>query len=153
MHDIEKKFRENLRQAERRTQKSICPIYGIDNHDQPYLVGSSIPFRIQSRSFLVTAAHVLDENQWTTLYAGGDTALVPLAGRSHRIQRPTAGRRADNLDFGFTEISNLNPNQWSRYAFVTTSDLDAEDVPDGRTLYAFVGFPETRNRGGCPGFS
>ena len=146
MHDIEKNFRENLKQTERRIQKTICPIYGIDNNDQPYLVGSSIPFRIQSRSFLVTAAHVLDEHQWTTLYTGGDEELVQLAGSSHRIQRPTAGRHVDNFDFGFIEISSSNSNQWSRYTFLTTSDLDAEDVPDGHTLYAFVGFPETRNR-------
>jgi hypothetical protein len=37
--------------------------------------------------------------------------------------------------------------QWSRYTFITPEDLDVDDAGYEHTLYAFVGFPASRNRG------
>ena len=136
----------NLQQAERRVQGAVCPIYGIDERDRPQLIGSSVPFRLGTRSFLLTAAHVLDENRRTSLYVGGLNDLVPLAGSSHRTGTPIAGRRGDTFDFGFVDISETPPEQWLRYQFVTPDYLDVDDVPAADVLYAFVGYPETRNK-------
>ena len=136
----------NLQQAERRVQGAVCPIYGIDEHDRPQLIGSSVPFRLGTRSFLLTAAHVLNENRRTSLYVGGVNDLVPLAGPSHRTGTTIDGRRGDSFDFGFIDISDTPPEQWLRYQFVTPDYLDVDDVPAADALYAFVGYPETRNK-------
>jgi hypothetical protein len=121
----------NLGEAERRVQCAVCPIYGIDSRDRPQLIGSAIPFRVAAHSFLLTAAHVLDENKQTTLYVGGVETLVPLAGSSHRVRAPNASRQNDKLDFGFVDISDTPPHQWSRYRFTTPEDLDLDDIPGG----------------------
>jgi hypothetical protein len=44
---------ENLEAAERRIQASVCPIYVINARDNPKLLGSSVPFRVMQRSFLL----------------------------------------------------------------------------------------------------
>jgi len=97
-------------------------------------------------ALLLTAAHVLDENRRTSLYVGGVNELVPLAGSSHRTGTPIAGRPGDTFDFGFVDISDTPPEQWLRYQFVTPDYLDVDDVPAADVLYAFVGYPETRNK-------
>jgi len=92
---------------------------------------------VTAHSFLVTAAHVLDENEQTTLYVGGADELIELSGPS---------KRHDTFDFGFLDISDTPPDQWSRYRFVSTPDVDVDDIPSDHTLYAFLGYPETKNK-------
>ena len=146
MGSVAKRLRENLKEAERRMQHAVCPIFGIDRRDRPQLIGSSVLLRVKEQSFLVTAAHVLDLNNQSTLHVGGPTELIELGGTSCRVRPPASGRRDDILDFGIVDISNTPPERWSRYRFLTTHDLDVDDVPTVHTLYGFVGFPETRNR-------
>jgi hypothetical protein len=146
MGEVEARLRENLQKAERRVQNAVCPIYGINDRNQPQLLGSSILLRLRTRAVLVTAAHVLDENKRTTLYFGGAEQLIQLVGPSYRVRPTLPDRQEDTFDFGFIDISETEPNQWSRYRFVTPNDLDVDDVPVAPTLYAFVGYPETRNR-------
>jgi hypothetical protein len=146
MGSMAQRLRENLKEAERRMQQAVCPIYGIDRQDRPQLIGSSVLFRVKEQSFLVTAAHVLDFNKESTIHIGGPTELVELTGNSYRVRPPPSGREADVLDFGFVDISNTPTERWSRYRFLTPHDLDVDDVPARHALYGFVGFPETRNR-------
>ena len=136
----------NLEQAQHRVQGAVCPIYGNDERGRPQLIGSSVPFRLGTRSFLLTAAHVLDENRRTSLCVGGMSDLVPLAGTSYRTGTPSSGRQGDKFDFGFIDISDTPQEQWLRYQFVTPDCLDVDDVPAADSLYAFVGYPETRNK-------
>jgi hypothetical protein len=136
----------NIQNAEQRIQGTVCPIYAVDDQRRPNLVGSSMLLRVATRSFLLTAAHVLDENKSSTLYVGGGDELVELTGRAHRTTPPTTGRKDDLLDFAFIDVSDRSQDQWSRYRFLTTDDLDVDDHPSAHTLYAFVGYPETRNK-------
>lgn len=138
--DLAATINANLQEAERRIQETVCPIYGIDNRDRPQLLGSSVLLRVTTRSFLLTAAHVLDENKKkTTLYVGGADTLVELTGSSHRVASSTPDRGNDTLDFGIVDISDTPSVQWSRYRFLTPDDLDVDDIPKEHTLYAFVG--------------
>lgn len=138
---------ENLKAAECRIQGSICPIYVINARDNPKLLGSSVPFRIMQRAFLLTAAHVLDENKGTNLYVAGTEKLVTLEGSSHRVRAPLGERQRDALDFGFIEVTGTSEERWSRYRFITPEDLDVDDAGSEHILYAFVGFPASKNKG------
>jgi hypothetical protein len=51
----------NLREAEGRILERVCPIYGINARRQHQLIGSSVLLSVASRSFLLTAAHVLEK--------------------------------------------------------------------------------------------
>jgi hypothetical protein len=144
----------NLREAEGRILERVCPIYGINARRQHQLIGSSVLLSVASRSFLLTAAHVLDKNRDSSLYIAGSADIVALAGSSSRSGSPTGNRDDDRLDFGFVDISGTPSGQWSRFRFLTPADLDVDDIPTEETLYAFVGFPETKNRvlWSCPDF-
>jgi hypothetical protein len=137
----------NLDAAERRIQGSVCPIYVIDAREKPKLLGSSVPFRVAQRAFLLTAAHVLDENKQTNLYVAGPEKLIALEGSSHRVCAPLGDRQSDTFDFGFIEVTSTPEEQWSRYTFNTPEDLDVDDVGAEHTLYGFVGFPASKNKG------
>ena len=143
---LESTIEANRREAEGRILDRVCPIYGINGRRQYQLIGSSVLLKVASRSFVLTAAHGLYKNRDSTLYIAGGTDIVALAGSSFRSGSPTANRDDDRLDFGFIEISDTPLDQWSRFRFLTPGDLDVDDIPVAESLYAFVGFPETRNR-------
>jgi hypothetical protein len=143
---VEHVLRENLRAAERRIQQAVCPIYGADDRGKPYLIGSSLLLKVHDRSFLVTAAHVLDWNQETSIYVAGRLKPVRIEGESYRTSPPATGRNDDLMDFGIIDISGTPPDQWSRYRFLTPDDLDVDDFPADHTLYGFSGYPVTKNR-------
>ena len=88
----------NRREAEGRILDRVCPIYGINARRQHQLIGSSVLLRVASRSFLLTAAHVLDKNRDSALYIAGGAEIVALAGSSSRSGLPTANRDKDRLD-------------------------------------------------------
>ena len=144
--EMERALRENLRAAERRIQHAVCPIYGCDDRGKPYLVGSSLLLSVGDKLLLVTAAHVLDWNNDTSLYVAGPVKPIVIEGDSYRTQPPKAGRDEDLADVGIIDVSNIPREQWSRYCILTPADLDVDDFPAEHTLYGFAGFPVTRNR-------
>ena len=142
----EQVLKRTLQEIEERVQLAVCPIYGLDPCEKPFQVGSAILFTVATCSFLVTAAHVLDENKHTTLYVAGLNKLVPLAGPSHRVQAPPTGRKDDSIDMGFVLLSKALQAELGRFTFLKPQDIDVNDSPAHQTLYAFVGYPETKNR-------
>lgn len=146
MNEPERQLRQNLQAIQNRVQSAVCPIYGLDSRDRPGLVGSSVLFSVNQHSFLLTAAHVLDENKHTTLYLAGRDQLVKVVGPSYRVAVPPAGRGSDTLDFGFILLDKAIEHELSRFTGVAPQDIDVDDFPIMRTLYGFVGFPETQNK-------
>jgi hypothetical protein len=131
----------NRREAEGRILDRICPIYANNTRRQRQLIGSSVLLRVASRSFLLTAAHVLDKNRDSTLYVAGGADFVALAGPSSLAGSTTANRDKDRLDFGLVDISDTPSDQWSRFRFLTPDDLDIDVHPDGGYSVCIRGVP------------
>src|ERR1043166_4650047 len=75
----------------------VLPIYGADDRRNPRHIASCVLLRVAESHFLVTAAHVLDENELTTLYTFGSGKLRSVSGVSYRSS-PPAGVRANDKD-------------------------------------------------------
>ena len=83
------------------------PIYGGDDQGKPYLIGSSLLLDVGDKLLLVSAAHVLDWNKDTSLYAAGPVKPMVIEGDSYRTQAPKAGRDEDLADVGIVDVSNV----------------------------------------------
>lgn len=136
VNDAEQRARNVLRTTEEQVARAVCPLYDLDDRKRP-LVGSALLLRTRSRVFLITAAHVLNHNRQTNLYLAGGNDFVQLKGESYR---------SEIYDFAFIPLSETIANELVRVKSLTEEDLDVDEIPDHHTLYAFVGYPVTKNR-------
>lgn len=142
---IDPAFDQNLRNVQDRVQQTVCPIYEEDDRERPALFGSGVILRVPPRLFLLTAAHVLDRNRQSTLYVPGRDELVPLKGSSGRTLEPASGRIDDKIDIGFVCLEAAMQEELTRFRILRPEDIDANDAPAPKTLYAFAGYPATQN--------
>lgn len=123
-----------LRPLEERLQRSVCPLYECDNR-RP-LVGSAIFLRLGPAVILITAAHVLQPGRGLYIWAQNNE-FIGLDGKSYRNEE---------FDFAFLRLDDELAGELQGYSVLNPEHIDVDDVPASRRLYAFVGFPETKNR-------
>jgi hypothetical protein len=127
--------------------KHVIPIFIPDDKGNPRILGSGVLLAIQERHFLVSAAHVFDENEMnSTLYYPQGESLAILQGQVHKTQCDC--RENDKVDIGFMELdSNSVENMPEPLEFLSKDDLSLDDKPASGKLYVASGFPYTTNKG------
>ncbi len=102
--------------------------------------------------FLVTAAHVLDENFLRTgtdfrdLVTYGQGRPVILKGESFRTTIPNGRTREDDpLDIGFIRLSAELVAQIGEDRFLSPADVDLDDKGVFPALYGALGYPACQN--------
>ena len=131
--------------SEKKQSKHVCPIVGAEENGRPLLVGSGVLAKFGNRHFVLTAAHVLDENQFSTMYFAGDDHLIELTGTKCFCScSPTGVRKDDKYDVGFIELDDRYVAQSSRYSFVSSMSIDSNDIPHPRKFYSYIGFPHSK---------
>lgn len=130
--------------AQIRFREAVVPIYGSKHNGRPVHIGSAILLDINSTKVLLTAAHVVDANQFTTLYVGGGATLEPLDGEFSVTKAPS-GRDRDHYDFAFHAIpqelaAKLNGR------FVGLGEIASSAQPSGGRYYTALGYPNSKNR-------
>ena len=131
--------------AEDAVQQFCTPIYGVRESSQPFLVGSGTILDVGEQSFLITAAHVLDENTETTLYLPGNP-LVQMTGRGIKTQAPLANRKNDTIDLGIVHLERAIADKVVNVRRIAVQQLDLLDIPQPLTSYGFVGYPSSKNK-------
>lgn len=136
---------EKIWAAEDAVQECAAAVYGVDDKSLPYLVGSGTLLEVHGRYFLITAAHVLDENGRTNLYLPG-IPLVEVVGAGVKTQAPLNNRKNDSIDLGIIEIDASAAKRVLGVRAITPSDIATDDVPKRLTSYGFVGCPSSKNK-------
>ena len=141
-HDV---LKERSEAARTHYRGAVRPIYGVKGQGTPDHIGSSILLHLDEGHFLLTAAHVLDHNQSTSLYLGGDDFIL-LQFEALATAAPDGDRGKDHVDFA---IAALDPEALSKLTgavFITKNDISAYVGPvDGR-LYTCLGYPNSKNK-------
>lgn len=133
-------------QAQSRYFDSVRPIYWATPSGTAEAIGSSFLFQVDGRRFLVTAAHVLDLNQQSTLYVGGRQELELINGNANVTKAPASGRRRDKYDFAFMELSLEFAERLGIDAFIDVNNIsNNRGTMDGRCFMA-LGYPASRNK-------
>ncbi|HEX8170996.1 MAG TPA: hypothetical protein VF824_10695 [Thermoanaerobaculia bacterium] len=146
-----REFNRRLALVEDRVAKYVVPLYGTDERGQRYVIGSGVLVQVHDEGFLVTAAHVLDENRraMTNIEVPGRGALVPIGGQALKSPLPASGRREDDwIDIGAVPLSPaLRDEVGTHFRFLDVTQIDPSDAPGPRTRYTFVAYPSSQHDG------
>jgi hypothetical protein len=114
---------------------SVIPLYHRGHGSVPDLVGSSVLLRIGWQSFLISAAHVLDEGKSDLLLAdGGGENFVKLDGRWLTTDAPTTGRRDDKIDVAIYPLSAEQVAGLGSSVYLGLDDVAPSEVVDATPL-------------------
>jgi len=127
---------------------SVRPIYGISERSSPtpVLVGTCMFLKVDSKYFLVTAAHVIDHNRASTLYLGAGGSLFQIEGEFWETVAPGGDRIKDKMDFAFWCLAPSVINRLHDITFIDDSELSRNrGTMDGRQ-FLVMGYPISKNK-------
>src|SRR6266542_2905279 len=139
-------FRNYTAVLEDQTARYVTPLYGVDEQNQRYAYGSAVLLQITEKYFLITAAHVLDENQkaHATIQVFGRNTFHSLSGPSLRSPLPASGSRDDDAyDTGVLELPNdIAQEVQAHRSFLDIVQVDPSEKPYlNASLYTIPGYP------------
>jgi hypothetical protein len=126
-------------------RRAVRPIYGATIKGIPEHIGSAILLRLDEAHFLLTAAHVLDHNQNTSLYLGGDD-LILLQFESISTASPGGNRDNDHVDFAIANLDNAIVSKLTEAMFITKDDISSYVGSAEGRIYSCLGYPNSKNK-------
>lgn len=123
----------------------ILPIYGSTQGGLPEHIGSCIALSLNGSPHLLTAAHVLDWNEETSLYVGHEN-LHLLKMEFHATAKPNGHRREDRLDFALGELSESDFKKLGGVNFLTEDQIDLGVGSAAGQMYTSIGYPNSKNK-------
>lgn len=140
--DILNEWSENARA---RYRDAVRPIYGATGKGDPDHIGSCILLEVDGEHFLLTAAHVLDHNQNTSLYLGGDE-LILLQFEALATIAPSGDRDKDHADFAIARLDPETLAKLSGAMFITQNDFSPHVGSAEGRVYSCLGYPNSKNK-------
>lgn len=126
--------------------KSVRPIYGSTDHGKPDHIGSCVLLEISKKKYLVTAAHVTDHNENTTLYVSGENGLVQIEAECIRTRAVDGSRDKDKFDFAILLLPDHIVNKLGNVKFLDETNILTSDTAKNGELYLALGFPTSQNK-------
>jgi hypothetical protein len=122
------------------------PIFTVRRRSQsPYLVGSGTLYRFSSEIFLITAMHVVDELEDGLIVTGGKTGFIRFAAEKAAFEY-SKGTGRDHDICVIRILPSVAENLNTHYLFVKETEVSVVGHYDKLTLYAFVGYPHSKNK-------
>jgi len=140
---IEELIQETMSSAQMEVNRYTYPIFIADINGKPDLIASSTAIKVEGRSYLVTASHVLLEvlRVDSPFLVGINTKYVPI--KTDFIY--TSNKRSDNFDIAFTELSDDFVKEHSVAVF-KEEDLNIDKNFSSSHIAFIHGFPNSRNK-------
>ncbi|MDD5261705.1 MAG: hypothetical protein PHD76_07630 [Methylacidiphilales bacterium] len=139
----------NAQKEAKALQAYICAVYRPDKNMEPEQFATATRIKVDDHYFLVTAAHVLDDNDdGNTLYIQGHVSgkLEELVGDSFRSSKVIGSRKQDHTDIGVVKINGTLLDNIGRDYFMSVEMLDPNDTGTSGGIYLAMGFPASKNR-------
>ncbi len=133
-------------QAAKDLINAVRPIYGASENEEPFHIGSSVLLKVEPLYFFVTAAHVIDFNEKTTLYIGGEKNLFQIEGECYITRSGDKQRTNDKYDVAFMNFSDDILNQLGNIRFILPHEIDKNDIPSRGKAYLALGYPSSKNK-------
>lgn len=149
-HDYKQILRDKLHDIindkSKQVQDAVRPIYLQNSRGQFELVGSSVLIRIATQSFLITAAHVMDDAKEQPLFVGGTDSLINPEAQFYSTRKPLSGdRKDDKLDLSVVPLSEDIVNKLGHSClFLGLDDIDAHERSEPTSGYIIIGYPGTK---------
>jgi hypothetical protein len=124
---------------------AVQPIFGT-KREIPAHIGTCFFVRVGALRYVVTAAHVFDESQNSTLYLPVGRRLIAIGGTFGCTKVPVGGREADHYDFAFSEVGNQYFTGPRAASWNEESDISLNRVQVETHAYMLVGYPRSKNK-------
>lgn len=125
---------------------SVRPIYGASINGNPIHIGSCLLLQVDGNKYIVTAAHIIDENKTSSLYIGGKHELVLIEGDFLCTSRPDGDRSKDHYDFALMKLNSDLVKKIGYKHYCSENELVTTYLnPKGR-CYLALGYPHSRNK-------
>ncbi len=125
---------------------SVKAIYGAKENGRPEHIGSCVLLEHKKKKYIVTAAHVIDNNKYTSLYISGEKNLVLITGQCLITVSPEENRRKDKLDFSIIPISDEISFQMGNTTYLTEKEWQLNSLPENERFCLVLGFPNSQNK-------
>lgn len=129
-----------------RYAKAVSPIYAATISGTPLHIGSSFALKLQGRLHLLTAAHVLDNNEKSTLYIACGGKLRVLEGEFEGTEKVKGKRCDDHYDFAWCDISDTDLSSHLIAHYVEGDEISGQPLGDSRRFQTVLGFPVSKNK-------
>lgn len=132
--------------AEKLFRAAVRPIYGVTAGGRPDQLGSAVLIKIDDTPCLLTAAHVIDANESSSLYVGGDSALVQINAEFGATIPPAEGRDGDHYDFAIAELPATMLAEMSSLKFITEAEMAPPTARGEKQFYSALGYPNSKHK-------
>ena len=125
---------------------SICPIFR-EHRGSMEQFGSSVLLDILGVNFLLTASHITDLNESSSLYIPGKKHLIPISGYLADMRMPTSGNRDDDrYDVAYYRLDHDCISEiHDEFAFLKADDCDLYDTTSDGDCYTIIGYPSRKS--------
>lgn len=131
--------------AQKKFRDSVRAIYGAKPNSRPAHIGSGVLVEINSAKILVTAAHIIDANEVTTLYLGAGESLSIIEAE-FKITPAPKGRKNDHYDFAFCALPESLVQKLDGSHFISLHEINIASAQPRGTIFTALGFPNSKNR-------
>lgn len=125
---------------------AVRPIYGSDERENPFHIGSCILVAVNNNNFLITAAHIADELNISKLYIGAEDRLVELDNKFCSSDAPNGDRKKDHFDISLLKVSESLENQLVGLDFLTEDKMCQRFEYTSGRQYLALGYPRSKNK-------
>jgi hypothetical protein len=123
----------------------IRPIYGADEATRPMHIGTALLLDLAEGPHILTAAHVIDWADQTTLYLGIHTTVeVPRTFLT--TAAPGGDRLADVVDVAIAPFPTEHLGSLDGAGFLPETQIDNWQGPSVGRSFTCIGFPNSQNR-------
>ncbi len=125
---------------------AIKPIYGASVNGRPEHIGSGLLLSWKEKRYLVTAAHITDENSESTLYLGAESCLQEISSEFACTNKPNNDRSKDHYDFAWTELTSPSLEVCDDLSFIGESMISLESSCPDDNAHLALGYPNSKNK-------
>jgi hypothetical protein len=124
----------------------LQPVVRVDRRGMAEFVGTSMLLRVNERTFLASATHVLRTRKGTQVHVLGDQRNVHLrqAAMVAGAYAHSAAKGTDQVDVSFLEISARQVEQLGTTASVQMNQVDVDESGSSPGRYLAIGYPASR---------
>jgi hypothetical protein len=126
--------------------KSVRAIYGSTENGKPIHIGSCVAVKLNNENYLITAAHVIDHNKFTSLYVSGENDLVLIEAAAHITAAPDGDREKDIFDFAILKPSSEMEEKIGNIEYICQSEMLLRDLKDAEKFCLALGYPNSKNK-------
>lgn len=143
---VQEKMNECADAGAQQFHDSIRPIYGSTEEGNPNHIGTCILLSIGQKKYLLTAAHIIEQNEHSSLYIGGKDKLVLVEGDFNCTNKPNGCRDKDHYDFAWLELSSTFSTRVGELRFISKESILQNQESTKGHLYLALGYPNSKNK-------